>query len=199
MKLEKYEVPKKDALKCWREYQVACKDNPKDRFLRDMKKVYHQLKAGTSAGKKVIDIQKVIPAGGMNVNHSPKLAVAKASTTVVECEVHRDGRILFLNQRWPKVHDIIVKGAFPEVPQEQFTKERLQTSKRFQAPIPAIPASLRPKGDLSNYYILWEVEEWKIVPPRDPYLLRRITPNMFVVLAGWDLTELERSVMAGRL
>ena len=32
---------------------------------------------------------------------------------------------------------------------------------------------------------------------RDPYLLRRINENLFVVLASWDLTELERAVMEG--
>lgn len=51
----------------------------------------------------------------------------------------------------------------------------------------------------SDYYILWEVDEWKKVPPVDPYLLRRITSNFFVVLAGWNLTELERAAMAGRM
>ena len=31
--------------------------------------------------------------------------------------------------------------------------------------------------------------------PRDPYLLRRITQDLFVVLAQWELTETERFVM----
>jgi len=30
-------------------------------------------------------------------------------------------------------------------------------------------------------------------------LLRKLTPNMFVVLASWDLTPLERAVIKGRL
>ena len=43
MKLDNYEIPKKDALKLWREYKEACKNNPTDKFLQDMKKVYNKL------------------------------------------------------------------------------------------------------------------------------------------------------------
>lgn len=33
---------------------------------------------------------------------------------------------------------------------------------------------------------------------KDPYLLRPIHGDLCAVVAAWDLTELERSVMAGR-
>ncbi len=57
---------------------------------------------------------------------------------------------------------------------------------------------LLPKGSNENYYVLWEVDHWTREPPRDPYLLRRITDNMFVVIAAWNLTDLERAVIKGR-
>lgn len=52
-------------------------------------------------------------------------------------------------------------------------------------------------------HILWEVEKWsdsplRAMPDRDPYLLHRIEGDLFEVLGEWDLTEVERYVMAGR-
>jgi hypothetical protein len=45
---------------------------------------------------------------------------------------------------------------------------------------------------------LWEAE-WRRVAPRDPYLLRHVGGDIWVVLAAWDLTEVERAAMATRL
>ena len=47
--------------------------------------------------------------------------------------------------------------------------------------------------------MLWEVDEWSAAPDKDPFLLRRITPNMFVIVAAWELTDLEISVISGRM
>jgi len=44
-----------------------------------------------------------------------------------------------------------------------------------------------------------EVEKWKPLPPKDPILLKRLTPNLFGVLATWDLTNLERAIIRGRI
>ncbi|KKL76663.1 hypothetical protein LCGC14_2042670 [marine sediment metagenome] len=55
-----------------------------------------------------------------------------------------------------------------------------------------------PEGDLKNYYILWEVKLWEILPEvKDPFLLKRISQNMFVILGAWDITELERAIIEG--
>ena len=35
--------------------------------------------------------------------------------------------------------------------------------------------------------------------PRDPMLLKKLTPNLYGVLATWNLTELERAIIRGRL
>jgi len=71
--------------------------------------------------------------------------------------------------------------------------------KDLTAPLPIIPPQFLPNGDLSDYFLLWEVESWTQEPPVDPMLLRRLTPNMFVVLAVWDLTPLEQAVLRGRM
>jgi hypothetical protein len=59
------------------------------------------------------------------------------------------------------------------------------------------------RSKLSEHLILWEVEEWSdtpigAVPDRDPYLLRPIHGDLCAVVAEWDLTDLERAVMADR-
>ena len=67
------------------------------------------------------------------------------------------------------------------------------------AKVPLIPAVLLPESkSLDGYYILFEVEEWNEIPvAKDPYLLKRINANAFVVLAEWDVTDVELSVMRG--
>jgi len=196
MKVEKFSLKRKKAYKLWQDYVKACKDNPKDKFLQDMKKVYNQLKSG----RKVIDITEVFKRSGLNMDGDPNLAIAPANLKEILCQYDEDGTVTFVRSFWKPNWDIdvIIKDTFPNLPKEQW-QGQYSRYKRIEAPVPVIPASIRPKGNLANYYILWEVEKWKPVPPKDPYLLRRLTKNMFVVVAGWKLTKLERSVMKGRV
>jgi hypothetical protein len=46
--------------------------------------------------------------------------------------------------------------------------------------------------------VLWEVEEWKRIPPVDPALIRHVRGDLWAVLATWDLTDLERYVLSQR-
>lgn len=63
----------------------------------------------------------------------------------------------------------------------------------LQAMVPAIPPNLRPAGDLGLYRIMWEAD-WHAVPV-DPLLLRPLGHGLAVVVAAWNLTELERAVL----
>ena len=49
------------------------------------------------------------------------------------------------------------------------------------------------------FHILWEVEQWDPTPPVDPALVRHIRGDLWAVIAMWDLTELERAVLAARI
>jgi hypothetical protein len=64
--------------------------------------------------------------------------------------------------------------------------------------VPLVPPNLRPARGLNRYCILFEAE-WEPVPPTDPMLLRHLHGSLYAVLAVWDLTPLERAVIAGRL
>ncbi len=70
---------------------------------------------------------------------------------------------------------------------------------KYETMVPAIPFHLRPNGDASRYFIMWEVDKWSEVrprsPPGDPLLLERIAHPIYVVVAQWDLTELEKRIL----
>lgn len=68
----------------------------------------------------------------------------------------------------------------------------------INASVPIIPPKLRPKQPQA-YHILWEVDEWtagRTMPEqsRDPLLLKHLASWFFVIVAEWDLTEVERQV-----
>lgn len=69
-----------------------------------------------------------------------------------------------------------------------------------EALVPLIPPEVRNQVRFRDRdcYLLWEVETWTPVPDRDPMLLRHLGGDAYAVLAHWDLTDLERMVMAGR-
>lgn len=203
------EEPKKQATRKWREYVQATKISS-DPIYKDLAKVYNQLKGG----RKVIDIGKVIIKGGVNDWNQPNLAIAKAQTKEVFCSYYESGTCNFVNRvegswtsnaRHPIAEDVIITGMPTFSCKDLIAKGKLQKDRDWRrmeiaAPVPLIPPRLLPT-DLAtgNYYILWEVEEWRPVPPVDPWLLKRITSNLFVAVAGWDLTKIERAAMAGRM
>ncbi len=65
--------------------------------------------------------------------------------------------------------------------------------------MPIVPINLRPKRGLANYHILWEAE-WHNVVPVDPLLLRRLGKgDLWLVVAAWDLTEVEQAALTARI
>jgi len=190
MEINQYDMEEEEARRLWKEYTAGCKDNPKDKYLDDMKKIYNQLKCG----RKIVDINMVFEKAGVHEhNLQPKLAICQADATVCYCKYNMHGELIFSKRklsRWDEAFKVDVEiKKFPKIANNVVLKTL----------VPPVPPSLRPKDDLSKYYILWDVDKWEIEPPKDPYLLKRITGNMYVVLAGWDLTELERSVIRGRV
>lgn len=68
--------------------------------------------------------------------------------------------------------------------------------------VPMVPPSAG-RHDLSKHYVLWDVELWSDTPigaqpPVDPFLLRHLGGDLYVIVAEWDLTKLERAVMGRR-
>ena len=78
-------------------------------------------------------------------------------------------------------------------PNGTFPREVENGYRTSKAVVPSIPPRLRPKIAYSNLHILWEAE-WETVPT-DPMLLRHLDGALYVVLAVWDLTDLEKAVL----
>lgn len=144
-------------------------------------------------GKLIIKALESIATAGLGDDGLPKLAIARANAPACGFELGHAGQGTFHDcgkSRWD--HRSRNRIDFPV---DTFPRKQ---QKAGQAIIPIIPIHLRPRRGLANYHILWEAD-WKEVPV-DPLLLRRIGKgDLWLVVAQWDLTEVERSAMKARL
>lgn len=148
-------------------------------------------------GKRVIDLLATMKAAGVDAQQRPKLAIARADTRFVRFDRRWEGNF-FLSSR--------ERGNFPR-PHRSRTAGRLSTWLPLDAPratdrtltaiVPIIPPEFLPEPkDLAKYHILWEAD-WEAAPV-DPFLLKRIHGYLYVIVAQWDLTEVERAVIGAR-
>lgn len=78
--------------------------------------------------------------------------------------------------------------------QQREVRQRQISSYPVKAMVPKVPPRLAP-DDLSKYYILFE-PKWENEPPHlDPILLSRSSETVFVIVAVWDMTPLEASIL----
>jgi hypothetical protein len=156
-----------------------------------------------AAGKQLINLPETIRAGGEDELGLPRLAVmwadrpwcyvVRETSGTIEFEWDpynrfdsRTRRFTFTDALTPRAHADLPDGA---------------TTGRLRSHVPPIPPEHRPGlSRLRKFAVLWEVEEWETdpTPPRDPALLRPLMGDLWSVEAIWDLTDLERAVLAGR-
>jgi len=183
---------RKAAIAKWKEYNAAEKMT-KEKVYRDLKKVYNQIKGG----KKLIDIKTVISFGGVNAKGQPNFAIASAFWDKVHCRYFENGTVWYRKENNWKTHpgDFNISECLPKYNTgSEFSRMDLE------ALVPMIPPMYRPKVLTNDYFILWQVDAWKVnEPSKDPFLLKRVTKNMFVICAEWDLTDLELAIMKGRM
>lgn len=178
----------------------------KETLYRDLQKVYGHLQHG----KKIIDLFEAMKKGGLNQDGDPKLAIARADLKQIYCHKNERGGCMFsqYESSWNRHKGTKISGDLT-IPGGTFTwiidtssGWRKIKNERIKAPVPLIPCILLLKEvrlKIQNYYILWELEKWEPLPPRDPILLIPLTPNLYGVIATWNLTELERAIIRGRL
>lgn len=211
MEIEKIQMPKEKAKIEWKIYNDLIKKRH-DKYLEDMKNCMYQL----SQGKALIDIYKIMETAGVNKNYQPKLAIARADWKEVYFRKQDSGRGFFARSEksWAMKSDGDVDLQPETFCQWLRTKEDIRmadktirkadnrwsiANEKIKTKVPIIPAHLIPEGDLSNYYVLWEVQKWEDLPEqKDPLLLKRITENLFVILSAWEVTTLEQSIISGR-
>jgi hypothetical protein len=138
-------------------------------------------------GKTVISVQDAIVKAGTDALARPLLAICRADS--IHCTFQISNPVANYTPSEQK-HCGPVSGKvsidWPTFPPHRWWF--------LEAQLPRIPPQHRPPADkLANYHILWEAD-WTDIP-HDPYLLRRIGKDAWLVLAAWNLTSVEMNVL----
>lgn len=149
-----------------------------------------------SKGKVVVAALAEIVKAGADERGLPKLAIARADTKTCFLRMGHDGaaRMSSRDNNWwgRRAHS-------SDFDFDADTFARRRSAAYFRSIVPLIPPDIRPRRGLANYHILFEAE-WSREVPVDPILLRRLgKADMWIVLGAWDLTPVERAVLAGRV
>ena len=210
MDIETVQVTKKEIEKELSELELALKKgyiSKQNRLVKELLAVYGHLKLGG----KVIDVAEAFKkAGKIEEQDVPRLAIVRADANYCHLYKFNNGGALFSwrqlkswRESWREN-----KGAGDvRLPIGTYQWEELKGDERHKRTlVPLIP----PRVHLAvstrllreHYHVLFEVEKWTsytVQPrvPRDPILVRRLTSNLFGVLATWELTELETKIIEG--
>ena len=210
MQVEELAMPKKKAEEEFQALKQAFKQNAKLKRNQIRQDLY-QVSKFMRHGKKVIDIYESFKKSGLNEDGNPKLAICPADAKRCYLVRRSEGSALFSGRRIryrytpPRTSygDIALPEDTFDFPKTEYGS--LMGDDFLETTVPLIPAKIlvqEVKVLLKNFHILWEVEPdaWKTMrPPRYPILLKRLTPNVFGILATWNLTPLERAIIRGRL
>jgi hypothetical protein len=170
--------------------------NPKQRTPED-DALLSVFKAVRKHNARVINIADAFRHTGLNEFSQPRLAIARADWKDVGCttskgeyesQVYAWTSAKFFESGIWRVSD---KVSAIELPAKTFPRHR---HRDLRSAVPHIPAELRPKFHLRNYHILFEVQKWEEYPV-DPFLLKHVAGGLYIVLAEWELTELEASLL----
>lgn len=182
--------------------QIKKRGDDAEKHLKDLKSTYYHL----SQGRKVIDIYEVFKNSGLKKDGTPQLAIARADLKKVYFHKEAMGAGCFAKkENWYDAADNVrlPSGTFKQWemtetdPNDKWSRPKI-VRQSLVSKVPLVPAHVMPSGKLDNYYILFEVVQWDDVPvAADPYLLKRINANAFVVLAEWDVTPIEQAIMRG--
>lgn len=192
------EVSQKEALTKLEDFKYL---NTRQRTREDER--LQVLYKAVSKGARVINIKNAFSFAGLNEKGQPKLAIARADWKRVYFHPKRE---MIVGDTWLDNRFATGAGAFTDtprfneraysktisVPRHTFSDDL--AGKLIHSRVPYIPPQIRPSIDLRNFHILFEVDNWDEYPV-DPYLLRRIDNYLFVVIAEWELTPLEASLL----
>jgi hypothetical protein len=150
-------------------------------------------------GRMVIKAIESIKLAGLKLDTFPKLALCRADATCCVAQMEQSGGCSFIANRASNWRHHPPRRSIVTMPGGSFRTRGSNEPWRATALLPTPPLNLRPKRGLANYHVLWEAE-WAKVVPHDPMLLRRIgRADLWLVLASWDLTEVERAALSTRI
>jgi hypothetical protein len=200
MDLATIDMPKEEAQKAFEEYRAAVRerhDAEDEQIMRGYKEL--------AEGRQLVRLSECVAAGGEEHTRRfdsasyflPRIALVRADLPWTYCQgVNQNGSVTFygnenMNPYATRLNSRVPAGTFPA------NNARSTNWRPWRAMTPKIPPALRPAGSLKRFHILFEAK-WDATAPRDPALLRHIGGDLYAVLAVWDLTDLERAVLAGR-
>lgn len=192
MELATLEIPRAEATARLAEYQAALKV---ERTAQD-----EALAMGYRAaarGLPVIRLSQTVLAGGWHPNGFPKIAVVRADARTCYVRWAGDDLVFADCDDWRANRGALVGRRSVRIPVPNSRPAHPPYWQSASTVVPLVPPRFRPRPRrLRHCHLLWEVESWTREPPRDPALLRHIRGDLWAVLAVWDLTELERAVLA---
>lgn len=221
MELSTIEMDPAQARQALIEYREALREGPR-RKLGEAEREYAEMDAAIkrgylelAKGNRLLKLSETIRAGGVTEMEAqvwvwqggknkrewltfelPRLACVRADASYCWTQgVRRDGHVSFHANNWHgtegRKENKLTVHAFDE------DEQRESTATTFKAIVPTVPPPFRPARSLRGYHLLWEAD-WTHQAPVDPALLKQLGGDLYVVLAVWDLTELERAVLGGR-
>lgn len=200
-KIKKITMPKEQAKEEWKKYCKLLEDR-KEKFLKVMKDSMYHVKEG----RDLIDVYQAMAQAGLSEKGEPRLAICRADQRECVFEKKDTGtgsfgfKISYNSLDYNKDRVELPQNTFKGHHWAREDKSQWNIAKKLlKTKVPLIRVELVPDGSLENYYILWEVKEWEELPEakKDPFLLKRISENLFAVLGAWEVTELEQAVMRG--
>lgn len=166
-------------------------------------------------GNRLLELSKVIALGGASEHEYtyqqwrsgdfvdlkataflPRLAATRADARFVfTTGVRPEGRVIY------RADDPVTerKADVITTAEDSFAegeRRAMLGGVRARAMVPIIPPPLRPPHKLAGYHLLWEAD-WTAQAPEDPALLKHLGGDLYALLAVWDLSPLERAVLAG--
>lgn len=150
----------------------------------EIERIYRRI----AKGQQIISVVDAIFRGGHDEQGRPRLAIARADDEDCTCYIE-DERLAFAPSRagFSSRRTIRVSVHWAEYKPGR---------SRLVAKMPRIPPQHRPRTGLDRYHLLWEAS-WTDLPS-DPLLLRKVGKDAWVVLAAWDLTDVEMNVLRAR-
>ena len=196
MELTTIDMPRGDARRAFLEYREAVRERHSDEDAEIMRG-YREL----AQGRQLIRLSETIAAGGLDDQERPRLAVGPPDYERVwlECAASRDGSslITYTPRPDPAPHAGIRSGVVKVNARFDHPAAPTRWNTRWQALVPIVPPRFRPARYTRKHFILWEAEWFtaRAQAPVDPALIRHIGGDLWAVLAVWDLTEVEQSVL----
>lgn len=164
----------------------------------------------------LVDLDEVFRHCPVDDKGRPRMAIARADRREVRFRWEpRAQRVLYTSEReaisgWRRGGDYPTLCWWVDMAREH--RQQYQSGGHWYgstlegyALVPMVPPDVLPQRSyLRKYEVLWEVEAWsdkphRAEPDRDPYLLRHLGGSLCAIVGEWDLTDLERAIMRGRI